>query len=105
VGRLSHAGPDALRWAAVEAAQQAWRSTNAWHALTLTDERGRELLHHLLGLRQGELALTWPPGIRWPRREVRHNTMVLATLCGTPRGHGHGSQDRNTPTINLADTT
>ena len=27
-GRLSKAGPDTLRWAAVEAAQQAWRPTN-----------------------------------------------------------------------------
>ena len=32
-GRLSKAGPDTLRWAAVEAAQQAWRPTNPWHQL------------------------------------------------------------------------
>ena len=32
-GRLSKAGPDTLRWAAVEAAQQAWRPTNPWHEL------------------------------------------------------------------------
>src|SRR3954454_10874890 len=30
-GRLSKAGPNTLRWAAVEAAQQAWRPTNPWH--------------------------------------------------------------------------
>src|SRR5262249_38126287 len=33
IGRLSKAGPDTLRWAAVEAAQQAWRPTNPWHEL------------------------------------------------------------------------
>jgi len=32
-GRLSNAGPNTLRWAAVEAAQQAWRANNPWHAL------------------------------------------------------------------------
>jgi hypothetical protein len=39
-GRLSKAGPDTLRWAAVEAAQQAWRPSNPWHRLyTDTDKR------------------------------------------------------------------
>jgi transposase len=33
VGRISKAGPDTLRWAAVEAAQQAWRPNNPWHEL------------------------------------------------------------------------
>jgi transposase len=33
VGRLSKAGPETLRWAAVEAAQQAWRPSNPWHPL------------------------------------------------------------------------
>jgi transposase len=33
VGRMSKAGPDTLRWAAVEASQQAWRPTNPWHEL------------------------------------------------------------------------
>lgn len=33
VGRISKAGPDTLRWAAVEASQQAWRPTNPWHHL------------------------------------------------------------------------
>ena len=33
VGRISKAGPDTLRWAAVEAAQQAWRPSNPWHPL------------------------------------------------------------------------
>ena len=32
-GRLSKAGPNTLRWAAVEAAQQAWRPNNPWHDL------------------------------------------------------------------------
>jgi transposase len=32
-GRISKAGPDTLRWAAVEAAQQAWRPNNPWHEL------------------------------------------------------------------------
>ncbi len=32
-GPLSKAGSTTLRWAAVEAAQQAWRPTNPWHAL------------------------------------------------------------------------
>jgi transposase len=32
-GRLSKAGPNTLRWAAVEAAQQAWRPKNPWHRL------------------------------------------------------------------------
>jgi transposase len=32
-GRLSKAGPDTLRWAAVEASQQAWRPNNPWHQL------------------------------------------------------------------------
>ena len=32
-GRLSKAGPNTLRWAAVEAAQQAWRPTSPWHQL------------------------------------------------------------------------
>jgi len=33
VGRLSKAGPATLRWAAVEAAQHAWRPNNPWHHL------------------------------------------------------------------------
>lgn len=33
IGRLSKAGPDTLRWVAVEAAQQAWRPNNPWHGL------------------------------------------------------------------------
>jgi transposase len=32
-GRLSKAGSATLRWAAVEAAQQAWRPSNPWHEL------------------------------------------------------------------------
>jgi transposase len=32
-GELSKAGPRNLRWAAVEAAQGAWRETNPWHRL------------------------------------------------------------------------
>jgi transposase len=32
-GRLCKAGPNTLRWAAVEAAQQAWRPSNPWHRL------------------------------------------------------------------------
>jgi transposase len=32
-GRLSKAGSNTLRWAAVEAAQQAWRPRNPWHEL------------------------------------------------------------------------
>jgi transposase len=39
-GRLSKAGPNTLRWAAVEAAQQAWRPTNPWHRL-YTDIKNR----------------------------------------------------------------
>jgi transposase len=39
-GRLSKAGPRTLRWAAVEAAQQAWRPTNPWHQL-YTDIKAR----------------------------------------------------------------
>jgi transposase len=33
VGRISKAGPDTLRWAAVEASQHAWRASNPWHQL------------------------------------------------------------------------
>ena len=32
-GRLSQAGSATLRWAAVEAAQHAWRESNPWHRL------------------------------------------------------------------------
>jgi transposase len=32
-GRLTKAGPRVLRWAAVEAAQSAWRPSNPWHPL------------------------------------------------------------------------
>jgi transposase len=32
-GALSKAGSRTLRWAAVEAAQQAWRPTKPWHRL------------------------------------------------------------------------
>ena len=32
-GALSKAGPRTLRWAAVEAAQSAWRESNPWHRL------------------------------------------------------------------------
>lgn len=39
-GRISKAGPNTLRWAAVEAAQQAWRPTNPWHRL-YTDTKNR----------------------------------------------------------------
>ncbi len=40
-GPLSKAGSKALRWAAVEAAQQAWRETNPWHQL-YRDVAGRQ---------------------------------------------------------------
>ena len=33
IGGLSKAGSTTLRWAAVEAAQQAWRPSNPWHEL------------------------------------------------------------------------
>ena len=33
IGRISKAGPATLRWAAVEASQQAWRRNNPWHRL------------------------------------------------------------------------
>jgi transposase len=33
VGRISKAGPDTLRWAAVETAQHAWRPNHPWHGL------------------------------------------------------------------------
>jgi transposase len=39
-GALSKAGSRTLRWAAVEAAQHAWRMTNPWHQL-YTDLAGR----------------------------------------------------------------
>lgn len=32
-GATSKAGPDTLRWAAVEAAQHAWRPSSPWHRL------------------------------------------------------------------------
>lgn len=38
-GRISKAGPATLRWAAVEAAQQAWRPTNPWHRLYADTKR------------------------------------------------------------------
>ena len=34
-GKLSKSGSTILRWAAIEAAQQAWRPTNPWHQLYL----------------------------------------------------------------------
>jgi transposase len=40
-GRLSKAGSPLLRWAAVEAAQQAWRPHNPWHRLYV-DVRRRQ---------------------------------------------------------------
>ena len=42
-GRLSKAGPKTLRWAAVEAANQAWRPSNPWHAhyLSLAARHGK----------------------------------------------------------------
>jgi len=39
-GRISKAGPATLRWAAVEAAQQAWRPNNPWNRL-YTDTKRR----------------------------------------------------------------
>ncbi|MBV9165509.1 MAG: IS110 family transposase [Solirubrobacterales bacterium] len=42
-GRISKAGPNTLRWAAVEAAQSAWRPSNPWHRLyTETNRRHRK---------------------------------------------------------------
>src|SRR3954463_4828998 len=38
-GRLSKAGPATLRWAAVEAAQQAWRPNSPWHGLYVDVKR------------------------------------------------------------------
>lgn len=38
-GPLSKAGSKTLRWAAVEAAQSAWRESNPWHALYLDTKR------------------------------------------------------------------
>jgi transposase len=42
-GALSKAGPRTLRWAAVEAANQAWRPSNPWHAhyLRVTARHGK----------------------------------------------------------------
>jgi transposase len=40
-GALAKAGPKTLRWAAVEAAQPAWRPSNPWHRL-YTDVRTRQ---------------------------------------------------------------
>jgi transposase len=39
-GPISKAGPSTLRWAAIEAAQGAWRPTNPWHRL-YSDTRQR----------------------------------------------------------------
>jgi transposase len=39
-GPISKAGPSTLRWAAIEAAQGAWRPTNPWHRL-YTDTKQR----------------------------------------------------------------
>ncbi|MBV9536714.1 MAG: IS110 family transposase [Solirubrobacterales bacterium] len=39
-GRISKAGSPTLRWAAIEAAQPAWRPTNPWHRL-FTETRRR----------------------------------------------------------------
>jgi len=39
-GKLSRSGSTMLRWAAIEAAQQAWRPNNPWHQLYL-DVKGR----------------------------------------------------------------
>jgi transposase len=39
VGRISKAGPNTLRWAAVEAAQSAWRPTNPWNRLYIETKR------------------------------------------------------------------
>jgi transposase len=39
-GRISKAGSPVLRWAAIEAAQHAWRPTNPWHRL-YTETRRR----------------------------------------------------------------
>jgi transposase len=36
IGALSKSGSRTLRWAAVEAAHQAWRETNPWHQLDLS---------------------------------------------------------------------
>ena len=33
IGQITKAGPSTLRWAAVEAAQQAYRPSNPWHRL------------------------------------------------------------------------
>jgi transposase len=38
-GRLSKAGSATLRWAAVEAAQHAWRESNPWHRLYVDVKR------------------------------------------------------------------
>jgi transposase len=38
-GRLSKAGSPLLRWAAVEAAQHAWRPQNPWHRLYIDVRR------------------------------------------------------------------
>jgi transposase len=42
-GQLSKAGPATLRWAAVEAAQHAWRPKNPWHPLypTIKERHGK----------------------------------------------------------------
>ena len=40
-GALSKAGSRTLRWAAVEAAQHAWRPTNPWHPLYTDTRRAR----------------------------------------------------------------
>jgi transposase len=39
ISQLTKAGPDTLRWAAVEAAQQAWRPSNPWHELYVDIKR------------------------------------------------------------------
>jgi transposase len=39
-GQITKTGPATLRWAAVEAAQQAYRATNPWHRL-YTDTKNK----------------------------------------------------------------
>lgn len=38
-GRISKAGSPTLRWAAIEAAQHAWRPSNPWHRLYVQTRR------------------------------------------------------------------
>jgi transposase len=99
VGRLSKAGPETLRWAAVEAAQQAWRPNNPWHPLYTRRQAPPRQGQPRQGRRRPQgpdrrLARPRPPTAVQARRHARHRPCPGKLLHSSGRLTAHKRSEK-----------